>query len=149
METKELEKSTRHWPALLGDGWLDRFFNTPLDEYFSLSRIVSVPSVNVSETEREYIVSLATPGMERKDFKVESTDDTLTISAEREKEEKEEGEHYNRREYNYNSWSRSFSLPENCNRDMIDAEYKNGELKIIVPKTEVKKPKNVQKISVN
>jgi HSP20 family protein len=103
----------------------------------------------VSETEREYIVSLATPGMERKDFKVESTDDTLTISAEREKEEKEEGEHYNRREYNYNSWSRTFSLPENCNRDMIDAEYKNGELKIIVPKTEVKKPKNVQKISVN
>ncbi|MEY4638131.1 MAG: Hsp20/alpha crystallin family protein [Bacteroidota bacterium] len=149
METKELEKSTRQWPALLGDGWLDRFFNTPLDEYFSLSRIVSVPSVNVSETEREYIVSLATPGMERKDFKVESTDDTLTISAEREKEEKEEGEHYNRREYNYNSWSRTFSLPENCNRDMIDAEYKNGELKIIVPKTEVKKPKNVQKISVN
>ena len=149
METKELEKSTRQWPALLGDGWLDRFFNTPLDEYFSLSRIVSVPSVNVSETEREYIVSLATPGMERKDFKVESTDDTLTISAEREKEEKEEGEHYNRIEYNYNSWSRTFSLPENCNRDMIDAEYKNGELKIIVPKTEVKKPKNVQKISVN
>jgi len=149
METKELEKSTRQWPALLGDGWLDRFFNTPLDEYFSLSRIVSVPSVNVSETEREYIVSLATPGMERKDFKVESTDDTLTISAEREKEGKDEGEHYNRREYNYNSWSRTFSLPENCNRDMIDAEYKNGELKIIVPKTEVKKPKNVQKISVN
>jgi HSP20 family protein len=87
--------------------------------------------------------------MERKDFKVESTDDTLTISAEREKEGKDEGEHYNRREYNYNSWSRTFSLPENCNRDMIDAEYKNGELKIIVPKTEVKKPKNVQKISVN
>jgi hypothetical protein len=47
METKELEKSTRHWPALLGDGWLDRFFNTPLDEYFSLSRMVSDLAVQV------------------------------------------------------------------------------------------------------
>ena len=67
----------------------------------------------------------------------------------KEKVEKEEDEHYNRREYNYTSWSRSFSLPENCNRDMIDAEYKNGELRIFIPKLEVKKPKNVQKISVS
>jgi HSP20 family protein len=151
METKALERpsSTRALPSILGDGWLDRFFNTPLDEYFSLSKVVSVPSVNISETDQEFIVCLATPGMERKDFKVESTEDSLTISAEKEKVEKEEDEHYNRREYNYTSWSRSFSLPENCNRDMIDAEYKNGELRIFIPKLEVKKPKNVQKISVS
>jgi len=151
METKALERpsSTRALPSILGDGWLDRFFNTPLDEYFSLSKVVSVPSVNISETDQEFIVCLATPGMERKDCKVESTEDSLTISAEKEKVEKEEDEHYNRREYNYTSWSRSFSLPENCNRDMIDAEYKNGELRIFIPKLEVKKPKNVQKISVS
>jgi hypothetical protein len=133
METKALERpsSTRALPSLLGDGWLDRFFNTPLDEYFSLSRVVNVPSVNISETDKE------------------STEDSLTVSAEKEKEEKEEDEHYNRREYNYTSWSRSFSLPDNCNRDMIDAEYKNGELRIYIPKLEVKKPKNVQKISVS
>jgi hypothetical protein len=55
METKELEKSTRHWPALLGDGWLDRFFNTPLDEYFSLSRVV--PSVKKRRKKRENITT--------------------------------------------------------------------------------------------
>mgnify|MGYP000035196422 CR=1 FL=1 len=90
METKALERpsSTRALPSILGDGWLDRFFNTPLDEYFSLSKVVSVPSVNISETDQEFIVCLATPGMERKDFKVESTEDSLTISAEKEKVEK-------------------------------------------------------------
>ncbi|NJO25730.1 MAG: Hsp20 family protein [Bacteroidia bacterium] len=56
---------------------------------------------------------------------------------------------YNRREYNYSSWSRSFSLPENCDAGKINAEYKNGELKISIPKVEVKAPKKVKTISVN
>lgn len=150
MENKLMERATRSWPTLFGDGWLDRMLNAPLDEYFNLSRVINVPSVNVSETDKEFVVCLATPGMDRKDFKVESTEDTLTISAEKEKEEKEERNgRYNRREYNYSSWSRSFTLPENCNRDKIDAEYKNGELLIHIPKMEVKKPKNVHNIAVS
>ena len=56
---------------------------------------------------------------------------------------------FNRREYNYRSWSRSFTLPENCNYGKIEAEYKNGELKIVIPKMEVKEPKKVKSISVN
>jgi len=73
----------------------------------------------------------------------------LTISCEKEKEEKEGNARFNRREYNYRSWSRSFTLPENCLTGQINAEYKNGELLIMIPKTAVKEPKKVKNISVN
>jgi HSP20 family protein len=123
--------------------------STPLDEYLGMTRVSNVPAVNVSENDKEYIVAVAAPGMDRKDFQVETDEDMLTISAEKEKEEKEEREgRYNRREYNYSSWSRSFSLPEDCNAEKIDAEYKSGELRIKIPKTSIKKPKNVHSIPV-
>jgi HSP20 family protein len=123
--------------------------STPLDEYLGMTRVSNVPAVNVSENDKEYIVAVAAPGMDRKDFQVETDEDMLTISAEKEKEEKEEREgRYNRREYNYSSWSRSFSLPEDCNAEKIDAEYKSGELRIKIPKTAIKKPKNVHSIPV-
>jgi HSP20 family protein len=123
--------------------------STPLDEYLGMTRVSNVPAVNVSETDKEYIVAVAAPGMDRKNFQVETAEDMLTISAEKEKEEKEEHEgRYNRREYNYSSWSRSFSLPEDCNVEKIDAEYKSGELRITIPKTAIKKPKNVHTIPV-
>ena len=77
-------------------------------------------------------------------------DDMLTISAEKTKEEKEERNgRYNRREYNYSSWSRSFTLPEDAEGNKIDAKYENGELKIAIPKTAGKERKNVKSISVN
>jgi HSP20 family protein len=106
--------------------------------------------VNVTETDKEFKLTIAAPGLEKKDFKVDAFDDMLTISAEKVKEEKEEKNgRYNRREYNYTSWSRSFTLPENCDYSKIVAEYKNGELKIVLPKMEVKEPKKVKNISVN
>jgi HSP20 family protein len=149
MEKQILEKASRSLPSLFGNGWLDRMLSTPLDEYLGMTRVSNVPAVNVSETDKEYIVAVAAPGMDRKNFQVETAEDMLTISAEKEKEEKEEHEgRYNRREYNYSSWSRSFSLPEDCNVEKIDAEYKSGELRITIPKTTIKKPKNVHTIPV-
>jgi HSP20 family protein len=149
MEKNVLEKVSKPFPSLFGNGWLDRMLSTPLDEYLGMTRVMNIPAVNVSETDKEYIVVLAAPGMDRKDFQVETVEDMLTISAEKEKEEKEEREgRYNRREYNYSSWSRSFSLPEDCNAEKIDAEYRSGELRIKIPKTASKKPKNVHTIPV-
>jgi HSP20 family protein len=149
MEKQLVEKASRSLPSLFGNGWLDRMLSTPLDEYLGMTRVSNVPAVNVSENDKEYIVAVAAPGMDRKDFQVETDEDMLTISAEKEKEEKEEREgRYNRREYNYSSWSRSFSLPEDCNAEKIDAEYKSGELRIKIPKTSIKKPKNVHSIPV-
>ena len=150
METKAVDKPRTSWPSFFESGLMDKFFNAPLDEFFNYGKVMNIPAVNVSETDKNFQLSIAAPGLEKKDFKVEAYDDMLTISAEHEREQKEEkNDRFNRREYNYSSWSRSFSLPENCNYGMIDAEYKNGELKIVIPKVEVKEPKKLKSISVN
>ncbi|MBI5856307.1 MAG: Hsp20/alpha crystallin family protein [Sphingobacteriales bacterium] len=149
METKAVDKPRTSWPTLFDSGWMEKFFNAPLDEFFNFGKVMNVPAVNVTETEKDFRLSIAAPGLEKKDFKVDAFDDMLTISAEKEREEKEEKDRYNRREYNYSSWSRSFTLPENCDFGKINAEYKNGELKIFIPKKEVKEPKKVKNISVN
>jgi HSP20 family protein len=150
MENKTLDKPRTSWPILFDNGWMEKVFNTPLDEFFNFGKVMNVPAVNVNETDKEFKLCIAAPGLEKKDFKVETFDDMLTISAEHEREEKEETNgRYNRREYNYSSWSRSFTLPENCDFGKVNAEYKNGELKILIPKMEVKEPKKVKSISVN
>ena len=149
METKAVDKPRTSLPTLFDSGWMEKFFNAPLDEFFNLGKVMNVPAVNVEETDKEFRLTIAAPGLEKKDFKVDAYDDMLTISAEREKEEKEEKSgRFNRREYNYSSWSRSFTLPEQCDYGKIIAEYKNGELKIVIPKLEVKEPKKVKNISV-
>ncbi len=150
MENKAVAKPGTSWPTLFDSGWMEKFFNAPLDEFFNMGKVMNVPAVNVSETEKEFRLVVAAPGMDKKDFKVGAYDELLTISAEKEKEEREEKNgRYNRREYNYSSWSRSFTLPENCDAGKIDAEYKNGELKIVIPKLEVKEPRKIKNISVN
>ena len=150
MENKTLDKPKTSRPVFFESGWMDKFFNAPLDEFFNFNKVMSVPAINVTETEKEFRLCIAAPGLEKKDFKVEAYDDMLTISAEHEKEHKEEENgRFNRREYNYSSWSRSFTLPENCDFSKIDAEYKNGELKLSVPKIEVKESRKVKSISVN
>ena len=150
MENKAVDRPRTSRPTLFDSGWMDKFFNAPLDEFFNLGKVINVPAVNVAETDKEFKLSIATPGLEKKDFKVEAYDDILTVSAEKEKEVTEErNDRFNRREYNFTSWSRSFTLPENCDGGKINAEYKNGELKIVIPKTEVKEPKKVKSISIS
>lgn len=150
MENKAVDKPRTSWPSFFERSLMDKFFNTPLDEFFNYGKVMNIPAINVSETDKNFQLSIAAPGLEKKDFKVEAYNDMLTISAEHERELKEEkNDRFNRREYNYSSWSRTFSLPENCNYGMIDAEYKNGELKIVIPKAEVKELKKIKSISVN
>ena len=147
---KELVKKERTWPTLFDSGWMEKFFNAPIDEFFFGGRTVNVPAVNVSETDKDFILMVAAPGMDKKDFKIEALDDMLTISAEKEVEHKEEKNgRFNRREYNFSSWSRTFTLPENCNASKIDATYLNGELKIVLPKMEVKETRKIKSITVN
>lgn len=150
MENKAVDKPRTSRPTFFDSGWMEKFFNAPLDEFFNFGKVMNVPAVNVNETDKEFALTIAAPGLEKKDFKVDAYDDMLTISAEKEKEDKEEkSSRFNRREYNYTSWSRSFKLPENCDTGKINAEYKNGELKIVIPKMEVKEPKKVKSISIN
>jgi HSP20 family protein len=110
---------------------------------------VTVPSANVMETEKEYQIELAVPGLQKKDFKIEMENDVLTISAEKEEEKNEKENGYTRREYAYNSFTRSFTMPENFKLDKIDAKYVDGILKITVPKKEVTPMKPKKEIAVS
>ncbi|MES2285507.1 MAG: Hsp20/alpha crystallin family protein [Bacteroidota bacterium] len=108
-----------------------------------------VPSVNITETEKEYKIELAAPGLEKKDFKIEVENKVLVISSEKEEEKKEEDKNYKRREFSYSSFSRSFQLPEDILSDKIDAKYENGILKLSVPKKEVSVSKQKKEIKVS
>ena len=109
----------------------------------------SMPAVNIRETDNEFAVDVAAPGMKKDDFKIELDNNMLTISSEREQqEEKKEGD-YCRREFSYSSFKRSFSLPENMvNTEKINAKYEDGVLVIHLPKKEEAKPKPVRTIRI-
>jgi HSP20 family protein len=133
-------------PAMLTSDFMDFDSEAP----FSALRLgINVPSANVEETSKEYVVELAAPGLERKDFKVEVNNHMLTISSEKSEEKKAEKDGYSRKEFSYNAFSRSFSLPENVKEGNIDAKYQNGILKISIPKKEVTVSKPTQAIQVS
>jgi HSP20 family protein len=149
METKALTKSKTEWPSLLNkSGWADKLFDLPLDANFNFNRMLNVPSVNVKETDHEYKLSIAAPGLEKDDFDIQLNQGMLTISAEKEENRHADGR-FNRREYNYYSWTRSFSLPEDAIDTKISAEYKNGELMIEVPKNGEKKRNEGKRIDIH
>ncbi len=133
-------------PAMLASDFMDMDLEAP----FSALRLgMNVPSANVTESPKEYLVELAAPGLVRKDFKVEVKDHLLTVSSEKKEEKKEEREGYTKKEFSYNSFSRSFSLPENVKEGNIDAKYQDGILKISIPKKDVTVSKPSREISVS
>lgn len=111
----------------------------------------SMPAVNIKETADAFHVDMAAPGMEKKDFKIELDGHTLTISAEKQNEQQEnEGEGYNRKEFNYQSFYRSFHLPKNVvDADKIQAKYENGILQLNIPKREEAKQKPSRLIDIS
>lgn len=145
--TAGLSKFLAGWPTSLFDR---NFFDAEAD-FFPARLGVNVPSANFRETAKEYLVEIAAPGLERKDFNIELENHTLTISAEKEesKEEKEDNNGYFRKEYSFNSFCRSFALPENVKEGAIDAKYENGVLKLTVPKEKETPLKQVKKIAVS
>lgn len=98
----------------------------------------SVP-VNVKETEKNYLLEVVAPGFEKNDFKVNLDQDLLTISAEKKSEAKAENEKQVRREYNFHSFKRSFTLDEKIDATNIEASYVNGVLTLNLPKKEAVK----------
>ncbi|MFT3845262.1 MAG: Hsp20/alpha crystallin family protein [Lacibacter sp.] len=117
----------------------DDFFK-PWNEWFDtgglMGRMMTVPAVNVVENKNDYIVSLAVPGMKKEDFNIDVEGNMLTISCEKEDKKEEKEEKFTRKEYNYSSFSRSFTLPDEVNRESIEANYENGLLKLVLPKKE-------------
>jgi len=97
-----------------------------------------IPAMNVKETEDHFEIEMAAPGFNKKDFEISIENGLLKISAENSEEIKEEEKDYTRKEFNYNSFLRSFTLPENVNEEeMIDATYKRGILKLVLNKVHI------------
>lgn len=129
-------------------------FSTLIDRFFSDSLARSggsaysfVPKVDILENEKGYELSVAVPGLNKEDFKIDLNDNFLTISGERKftKERKESNLHVV--ETQYGNFSRSFSLPENVDAAKIQATYNNGILEILIPKDEKKTLKTTIKVN--
>lgn len=103
-----------------------------------------VPAVNVAETETGYEVSLELPGMKREEFNVELKNGNLWVSGEKKEEKEETGKSFHRVERTYGEFCRVIPLPGEVVAEKISAEYKEGVLRIVVPKTEKAKPRHVE-----
>lgn len=130
------------------DPWRDFFELDFLGNRPTAGKASSLPAVNICEDHKNFMVDVVAPGFKKEDFKINMDDDLLTISAESKQENKEgDGKEYSRREYSYNSFTRSFQLPENAKAESIGAKYEDGILKITIPKTE-QKPKASKQINI-
>ena len=130
----------------------DRFFEGDLFDWsnhnFSMTN-TTLPSVNIVEKADEFKVELAAPGFDKGDFKLELNHDVLTISSEKQTEnESEENGHFTKREFSYQSFTRSFTLPHSVDSEHIDATYDRGILYVSIPKKEESKPKPARMIEI-
>lgn len=110
----------------------------------------SIPAVNIRETNDSFEVEMAAPGMTKKDFRIELDNNLLTISSEKKQEnEQKEGDRYTKREFSYQSFQRSFSLPKDVvDDDKIRARYEDGVLRLSIPKKEEAKPRPPKQIEI-
>ena len=144
------KRNGRLFPRIMDDFFNnDRFlfdFSSTLPEVNFLNVL---PEANIVESQKEYQIELAAPGLDKKDFNIEMKNGMLTISAEKEEETKSEDKNYISREFSYSSLYRSFALPDNLLIDKIDAKYENGVLKLKLPKSKVSISEPIKQIKVN
>jgi HSP20 family protein len=130
----------------------DRFFENDLMDWsnrnFS-STNTTLPSVNIKESSEDFEVDVAAPGFGKEDFKIELNHNQLTILSEKKVDnETRKGQQFNKREFSYQSFSRTFTLPNIADSDKITARYENGILRIAIPKKEEAKPKPPKAIEI-
>ena len=137
------------FPALFDD-----FFSRDLSNWgqsnFSNTN-TTIPAVNIKETNDNYEVEVAAPGMTKNDFRIELDGSMLTISSEKSNErENKEQENYSRKEFSYQSFQRTFNLPkEVVDSDKIQAKYADGVLHLLIPKKEEAKQRPPRQIQVS
>lgn len=111
------------------------------DEY---ENAVLAPLTDISETKDNYIFKMDLPGINKNDLKISYIDGQLNISGERKQEKEDKDSKYHRVERSYGKYFRSFSLPIQIKEDAINAEFKDGQLIVTVPKSEEAKPKELE-----
>ena len=134
---RELERMRRE---------MDRLWDTFFERRPARGEEVSewLPTLDVSETKNDYVVKVELPGMDSKDIDISLTNDVLTIKGEKRQEKEEKDENYHLIERSYGSFTRSVRLPSQVQSDKINATFKNGVLKVTLPKTEEAKKKEIK-----
>jgi len=111
----------------------DSIFN---DTFFNDRMVTRVPAVNIAESTDHYHIELAAPGLKKQDFKISVDDNVLNVSVEQQLEHTDNNRKYNKREYSYNSFVRSFTLPDMADQGRIEATYTDGILALNIAKRE-------------
>ena len=116
------------------------FFNdvySLLNDSFLNEKITTrIPAVNIAENENEFEVQLAVPGLKKEDLKINLEKNVLSVSADKKTESASENKKFSKREYSYNSFSRSFTLPQSADSSKIEADYTDGILTLTIAKRE-------------
>ena len=147
-----LMKRTQNWYPTF-PSFFDKFFEGNMMDWNNSnysSTDTTLPAVNVKENGDAFTIEVAAPGMTREDFKIHYDNGRLTIGSERKNEKEDKSENYSRREFSYQSFQRSFNVPENVvSGEKISAHYKDGILRIDLPKREEVKPKPSREIKIS
>jgi HSP20 family protein len=134
------------------DSWLPDIFNDFFDNSWMERPTYTAPAINVIESEHEYDVELAAPGLTKDDFNVHvDADNNLQIRMEKKTETKEGKKHgrYLRREFSYEKFQQTLLLPDDVDAEKIEAKVENGVLTVQLPKVvKVEKPNPVKQIAV-
>ena len=147
-----VRRTNRNFPSF--PSFFDNFFTNDLMDWGSSnfsSTETTLPAVNVKETDDAFEIEVAAPGMKKDDFKINLDNNILVISSEKKEERSEEQKgQFTRKEFSYQSFQRSFTIPENkVEGENITAKYCEGILCVTLPKKEEIKPKPVREIRIN
>lgn len=127
---------------------MSKRFSDIMDEFFNdavkTRRNSFVPSIDVSETEDQFLISAELPGMNKEDIDISLENNRLSISGERSFEKEDKGKKFHRVESSYGSFERSFQLPDNIDEESISAKYENGLLNISIDKSEEEVKKQIE-----
>ena len=148
MSTQAISKRNDLFPSVFNDffkPW-NAWFDAPAGDVFG--NMLSVPAVNIMENKDDFKITMAIPGMKKEELNIDIEGNMLTVSAETKLEKQNKEGKFTRKEYNYSSFSRSFTLPEGVMMDKIAALYENGELTLTLPKTEEIKKTTTRHIAV-
>jgi HSP20 family protein len=137
------------FPTFFNDFWTRDLFDREQSNYSTTG--TTIPAVNIQETGDAFLVEMAAPGMNKKDFRIELDGNLLTISSEmkQEREDREDSK-FNRKEFSYQSFQRTFTLSKDVvDADKIEAKYENGLLRLRIPKREEVKQKPPRMINIS
>lgn len=145
-----IRKHENSLPSIWNDLFERSLFSHPLNGHSEFT----VPPVNISESDNSFLVELAAPGLKKDDFKISLDRNQMSIAVEQststegETENKTDNVKYSKREFSYQSFSRSFTLPETANLEGISASYEDGVLKVSIAKKDEAKLNAQRTISV-